>query len=64
MKEYDSGVFLVYVATFRLRVPSIAGLAIYSATSEYNYVQTLPNIVVPLYTAAVCFVMHSCASNT
>jgi hypothetical protein len=39
----------MYMATVRLQLPNIARLAIYSATSEYNYVQTLPNIVVPLY---------------
>jgi hypothetical protein len=37
------------VATIRLRLPRIAKLAIYSVTSEHNYIQTLPNIVVPPY---------------
>jgi hypothetical protein len=49
MKEYDYCVFPMYVATVRLRFLNIARLAIYLATSKYNYVQTLPNIVVPLY---------------
>ena len=39
----------MYVATIRLRLLRIGEPAIYSVTSEHNYIQTLPNIVVPPY---------------
>ena len=43
MKEYYSGVFLVYLTTLRLELPNMAKVAIYSATP---YIQTTTNIVI------------------